>query len=77
MLVNDIVNIKATTCNCIEVAHLTKLAISIFLGKIGGNRTFLLTICRRKFHNVVNFSSDFDENFTERLVLHSLFRYSH
>ena len=34
---NDIVNIKATTCNCIVVAHLTKLAISIFLGKIEGN----------------------------------------
>ena len=34
---NDIVNIKATTCNCIVVAHLTKLAISTFLGKIKGN----------------------------------------
>ena len=52
---NDIVNIKATTCNCIEVAHLTKLAISNFLGKIEGDRTFLFTICRRKFHNVVIF----------------------
>ena len=34
---NDIVNIKATTCNSILVAHLTKLAISTFLGKIEGN----------------------------------------
>ena len=34
---NDIVNIKATTCNCVVVAHLTKLAISIFLGKIERN----------------------------------------
>ena len=34
---NDIVNIKATTCNCIAVAHLTQLAISKFLGKIEGN----------------------------------------
>ena len=32
----DIVNIKATTCNCIVVTHLTKLAISIFLDKIEG-----------------------------------------
>ena len=31
---NDIVNIKATICNCIVVAHLTELAISIFHGKI-------------------------------------------
>ena len=34
---NDIVNIKSTACNCIVDAHLTKLAISIFLGKIEGN----------------------------------------
>ena len=34
---NDIVYIIATTCNCIVVAHLTKLAISTFLGKIEGN----------------------------------------
>ena len=34
---SDIVNIKATICNCIVVAHLTKLALSIFLGKIEGN----------------------------------------
>ena len=34
---NDIMNIKATTCNCIVVAHLTKLVISTFLGKIEGN----------------------------------------
>ena len=34
---NDIVNIKATSCYCIVVAHLTKLAISIFLGKIERN----------------------------------------
>ena len=34
---DDIVNIKATICNCIVVAHLTKLAISIFLGKMEGN----------------------------------------
>ena len=34
---NDIVIIKATSCYCIVVAHLTKLAISIFLGKIEGN----------------------------------------
>ena len=34
---NDIVNIKATTCNCIVVAHLIKLAISIFQGKVEGN----------------------------------------
>ena len=34
---NDIVNSKATTCNCIVVAHLTKSAISIFLCKIEGN----------------------------------------
>ena len=35
--INDIVNITATTCNCIVVAHLTKLAILISLGKIEGN----------------------------------------
>ena len=34
---SDIMNIKATICNCIVVAHLTKLAISTFLGKIDGN----------------------------------------
>ena len=34
---NDIVNIIATTCNCFVVAHLTKLAILIYLGKIEGN----------------------------------------
>ena len=34
---NNIVNIKATTCNCSVVGHLTKLAISTFLGKIEGN----------------------------------------
>ena len=34
---NDIVNIKATTCNFIVVAHLKRFAISIFLGKIEGN----------------------------------------
>ena len=34
---NDIVNIKSTTCNCIVVTYLTKLAISIFLGKIEVN----------------------------------------
>ena len=34
---NDIVNIKATTGNCIVFAHLTKLAISTFLGKFEGN----------------------------------------
>ena len=34
---NDIVNIKATSCYCIVVALLTKIAISIFLGKIEGN----------------------------------------
>ena len=33
----DIMNIKSTTCNCIVVAQLTKLAISTFLGKIEGN----------------------------------------
>ena len=34
---DNIVYIKATTRNCIVVTHLTKLAISIFLGKIEGN----------------------------------------
>ena len=34
---NDIVSIKATTFNCIVVAHLTKLAISTLLGKIEGH----------------------------------------
>ena len=34
---NNIVNIKTTTCNCIVVTNLTKLTISIFLGKIEGN----------------------------------------
>ena len=34
---NDIMNIKATTCNCIVVAHLTKLAISTFLVRIEGD----------------------------------------
>ena len=34
---NDKVNIKASAFNCIVVAHLTKLAISIFLSKIEGN----------------------------------------
>ena len=75
---NYIVNIKATTCNCIVV---TKLTISIFLVRsrvtFDLQPTFLLTIFPRKFHNFVFFSSDFDEIFTERLVLHSLFRYSH
>ena len=56
---NNIVNIKATTCNCIVVAHLTKLAISTFLGKIEGNLSssisVLLTIFPRKFHNFVIF----------------------
>ena len=33
---NDIVNIKATKCNCVVVAHLKK-AILTFLGKIEGN----------------------------------------
>ena len=55
---DDRVNIK-TTCNCIVVAHLTKLAISIFLGKMKGTfdlqPTFLLTIFPRKFHNFVIF----------------------
>ena len=30
-------NVIATICNCVVVAQLTKLAISIFLGKIEGN----------------------------------------
>ena len=34
---NDIVNIRATKCKYMVVAHLIKLAISIFLGKIEGN----------------------------------------
>ena len=34
---NDIVNIKASTCHCIVVAHLTQLAISTFPCKIEGN----------------------------------------
>ena len=34
---SDIVNTKATTCNCIVIKQFTKLAISIFLGKIEGN----------------------------------------
>ena len=34
---NDIVNTKATPCNCIVVKQFTKLAISIFIGKIEGN----------------------------------------
>ena len=34
---NNLENIKATTCNCVVVAHLSKLAISIFLDKIEGN----------------------------------------
>ena len=74
---NNLENIKATTCNCVVVAHLTKLAISIFLGKIEGNLGFLLTIYPRKLHNFVICSSDFDEIFTDSLVLHYLFRYSH
>ena len=34
---NDIMNITATTCNLIVVAHLTKLAISTFLRKVEGS----------------------------------------
>ena len=56
---DDMVKIKTTTCNCIVVAHLTKLAISIFLSKMEGTfdlqPTFLLAIFPRKFHNFVIF----------------------
>ena len=52
---NDIMNIKATTCNCIVVAHVTKLAISTFLCKIEGNLCFYSHFFPRKFHNFVIF----------------------
>ena len=78
---NDIVNIKATTCDCIVVAHLTKKAISIFLGKVEGNLRSSTNIFTQKFSKKIPqfcyFLSDFNEIFTERLVLHSLFRNSH
>ena len=67
---NDVVNIKGTTCNCIKVANITKLAISIFLGKIIFSQRFYSQIYK-KIPQFCYFSSDFDEIFTERLVLHS------
>ena len=77
---NDIVNIKATTCNCIVVAHL-KQTILTFLGKIEGNFSSSTNVFTHNFSKKMPqfcyFSSDFDEIFTERLVIHSLFRYSH
>ena len=78
---NDIVNIKATTCNWVLVAHLTKLAISIFLSKIEWNLGSSTNVFTHNFSKKIPqfcyFSSDFDEIFTESLVLNSLFRYSH
>ena len=52
---NDIVNIKATAYNCIVDAHLTKLAISIFLGKIEGSQRFYSHFFQENFHNFVIF----------------------
>ena len=55
----DIVKIKATSCNCVVVAHLTKLAISIFLGKIEGNLGSSTNVFThnfpRKYHKFVIF----------------------
>ena len=77
---NDKVNIKATTCNCSVVAHL-KIAILTFFGKIEGNLSSSTNVFTHNFSKKMPqfcyFSSDFDEFFTERLVIHSLFRYSH
>ena len=75
---NDIVNIKATTCNCIVVS---RLKILIFLDKIEENLSSSTNVFTHNFSKKMpQFcyrSSDFDETFTERLVIHSLFRYSH
>ena len=53
-----VMNIKATTCNCIVVAHL-KIAILTFLVRSRGTfhlqPTFLLTIFPRKCHKFVTF----------------------
>ena len=77
---NDIVNIKATTYKCIVVAHL-KIAILTFLGKIEGNLSSSNNVFTHNFSKKMQqfcyFSSDFDEIFTEMLVIHSLFRYGH
>ena len=63
------------------IAHLIKLAISIFRGKIEGNFWSSTNVFTQNFSKKIPqfcyFSSDFNEIFIERLVLHSLFRYSH
>ena len=77
---HDIVNIKTTTCNCIVVANLRKTAILTFLGKIEGILSSSTNVFTHNFSKKMPqfcyFSSDFDEIFIERLVIHSLFRYS-
>ena len=73
---DDILNIKATTCNCFVVAHLTKLAISIFLGKMIFNQRFYSQFFQENF-TILLFFVRFDKIFTEWLVLHNLLRYSH